>query len=240
MIQITINHFKKKKKKQLRNHLTSKKCSLYPDVTLSSTFSSFLLICLLQSYPIPLLFLPHPPTLFSVAFKAGFFLMMPGYQIWITVRTQESLFPLRLMPGSQNCDNQDRAPESYPRPAVNSNIQVVQCRWFLEGGGLSLFIFFLKFEKHWHHNGSMHTKKKKSNTNKTQTCLLIKFCYLAPTTQLCSTGTSPRAWLHSTFHIWSRSWKHLKSPDGISIINLFVEQLFKVYLMTRQQHILHS
>lgn len=74
--------------------------------------------------------------------------MMPGYQIWITVRTQESLFPLRLMPGSQNCDNQDRAPESYPRPAVNSNIQVVQCRWFLEGGGLSLFIFFLKFEKH--------------------------------------------------------------------------------------------
>lgn len=136
--------FQKEKKKQLRNHLTSKKCSLYPDVTLSSTFSSFLLICLLQSYPIPLLFLPHPPTLFSVAFKAGFFLMMPGYQIWITVRTQESLFPLRLMPGSQNCDNQDRAPESYPRPAVNSNIQVVQCRWFLEGGGLSLFIFFFK------------------------------------------------------------------------------------------------
>lgn len=47
------------------------------------------------------------------------------------------------MLGSQNCaDNQDVALESYSRPAVNPKIEVVQCRCFLERGGLLLL--FLK------------------------------------------------------------------------------------------------
>lgn len=93
--------------------------------------------------------------------------------------TKESLFPLLLMLGSQNCaDNQNMASESYSRPAVNPKIHVVQCTCFLEGGGLLLL--FLRSLRNTEVTVEVCVQKN-PNTHKTQTCLLIKFHNLAPT-----------------------------------------------------------
>jgi len=70
--------------------------------------------------------------------------MTPEYQIQTTGRAQESLCPLLLTLGSQNCaGNQDVASKSYSRPAVNPKIQVVQHRHLVEGGHL-LFLKSLR------------------------------------------------------------------------------------------------
>lgn len=78
------NLHKTVKTKKAGNRSMAKNYSLYPDAILSSTLSSFPfhLFASVQ---------PNPPTLCCAAFKSGYLLMMPGYQIWITVRTQDSL-----------------------------------------------------------------------------------------------------------------------------------------------------
>lgn len=143
------NHHKTVKTKKVGNHSRGKNCGLYTDAILSSTLNSFLFICLLQCNPIPL---------FSAASKSGCFLMMPGYQIWITVRTQDRLFVLLLMLGSQNCaGNQGLASESHLTTVNCYSVQMfLGRRGFKKSNNSNKKN---KSEKHWGHSGIMSTKK---------------------------------------------------------------------------------
>lgn len=194
----------------------------------SSTFISFLFICLLQSYPTPTSF----ALLLSSQASSWCCLGIRYGQQW-EHKTASFLCSWCLV---LKTVNQNMASESYSRLTVNPKIQVVQCKCFLEGGALLLFLKSLR-------NTDMAVELRvQQNPMQTKPRLvsLSDFVTLLQQTQLCSIGTSLRAWLHSTFHIWSMSWKHLKSPYGTFITDVFVEQLLKVYLMPRPQHVLRS
>lgn len=103
----------------------------------SSTFSSLLFICLLQSYPTPTFF-----ALLLSSQASSWWCLGIGYGQQWEHKTASFLcswcFVLKTV-------NQDMASESYSRVAVNPKIQVVHCKCFFVRRGL-IIIIFKKFE----------------------------------------------------------------------------------------------